>query len=153
MIILASETISKRNNYSVKIQCISFDGAPDAFYWFVDRSPSGGKYFDNFEDTAEYIKTKKLLTPKQLEKIEGIKASLLKSADLEIQKLQHIEDIRNTPEYRKAAELAEIAEQLMQDRKAQTIVQALKLLELASLQELSGISGSLDSIDAELTVK
>lgn len=113
--ILASETISKRNNYSVKIQCISFDGAPDSFYWFVDQSALGGKYFDNFEDAAEYIKTKKLLSPKQFTKLEGIKNRLLRDVHSNLDKLQHIEDIRNTPEYRGAKDMFEIRSQLKDD--------------------------------------
>ena len=149
--ILASKEISRRNNLPVYLQCESW-GANSETRWCVEYA---GRvlYADTFEDAAEYIKKKKLLSAKRIKDIDSIKQSLLKDVERKLKELQHIEDIRNTPEYRKAAELAEIAEQLMQDRKAQTIVQALKLLELASLKELSGISGSLDSIDAELTVK
>lgn len=136
MMILASETISKRNNYSVKIQCISFDGAPDAFYWFVDQSTSGGKYFDNFEDTVEYIKTKKLLSPKQFTKLEGIKNSLLRDAYSNLDKLQHIEDIRNTAVYKGAKELLEIRDQLREDMRIPYSCNVDNLIMLHYLKEI-----------------
>lgn len=154
MIILASETISKRRNLPVELQCGKNHIAEKEYIWCVQYAGQG-HYFNNLEETAEYIKARKFLTTKQLEKIEGIKKSLLRSADYKLKELQHIEDIRNTSEYRKSTELAEIAEQLMQDRKAQTIVQALKLLEIASLreikEELSSIDARLESIDIELS--
>ena len=115
MIILASETISKRRNRPVKLQYIASGNDLKDFYWFVDHSANGGTYFDNFEDVKEFIREKKLLTAKQFEKIEGIKKSLLKSAEYELKELQHMEDIRNTPEYRGAKDMFEIRQPLKED--------------------------------------
>lgn len=156
MIILASETISKRRNLPVELQCEKNHIAEKEYIWCVQYA-GNGRYFNTFEETTEYIKARKFLTIKQLERINGIKTSLLESAEYKLKELQRIESVRNTPEYRKSIELAEIAEQLMKDFKAQTIVQALKLLEIASLQEikgeLQGIASSLDGIDAALTTE
>ncbi len=154
--ILASKEISRRNNLPVHLKCELWGRDECSTRWCVEHS---GRVFyaDTFEDAVEYIKKRKLMGAKKLECIENIKQDLLQEVERKLKELQHIEDIRNTAGYRKATELAEIAEQLINDRKAQTIVQALKLLEIVSLQELGEVLESidthLDSIDAALTVK
>ncbi len=152
--ILASKEISRRNNLPVYLRCELWGKDEGITRWSVERA---GRVFyaDTFEEAAEYIEKSKLLSAKRIEDIDSIKQDLFRKVEQELENLQHIEDIRNTPEYRGATELAEIAEQLMQDRKAQTIVQALKLLEIASLreikEELSSIDARLESIDIELS--
>ena len=135
MIILASETISRRRNLPVELQYITVGNDLKNFLWFVDHSTNGGKYFEDFEDVKEYIRQKKLLSPKQLEKIEGIKTRLLNSAKDKIKELQHIEDIRNTPEYRGAKEILEIKKQLHSDFVCGEDV-AEKLIKLHYLKEI-----------------
>ncbi len=147
MIILASETISKRRNLPVKLQYVTAGNDLHNFYWFVDHSANGGTYFENFEDMKEFIREKKLLTTKQLEKIEGIKKSLLKSADYKLKELQHIEDIRNTPEYRGAKELFEVRNQLKTDL---NIPYSRDVDNLIMLHYLKDIGDNLYAIIQEL---
>ena len=134
--ILASETISRRRNLPVKLQYITSGNDLQSFYWFVEHSTSGGTYFDNFEEVKEYIQAKKLLTPKQLERVEGIKNILLKTAQKRIEELQHIEAIRSTPEYKEAKRICEIRQQLKYDGVANGERDANKLIELHYLKEI-----------------
>ena len=136
MIILASETISKRRNLPVKLEYVTAENDLHNFYWFVDHSANGGTHFENFEDVKAFIREKKLLTTKQLEKINGIKASLLKSVEYKLKELQRIEGIRDTPEYRGAKDMFEIRQQLKEDLNIPYNWDAEKLIMLHYLKEI-----------------
>lgn len=142
MIILARETISKRKNLPVELQCGIHNITEKEYIWCVQYA-GGGHYSNNFEEVSEYIKTRKFATPKQLEKIEGIKKYLLKTADYELEKLKHIEDIKNTPEYRGVKTLLEIREQVKNDLH---IPPGLNTDTLIMLYYLKDISESLSQI-------
>lgn len=147
--ILASKEISRRNNLPVYLRCELWGKDEGITRWSVERA---GRVFyaDTFEDAAEYIKKSKLLSVKRIEDIDSIKQDLLKKVEQELEKLQHIEDIKNTPEYRGAKAICEIRQQLKFDGVANSEKDANKLIELHCLNE---IEANIFSILQELQDK
>ncbi len=133
--ILASKEISRRNNLPVYLRCELWGKDEGITRWSVERA---GRvlYTDTFEDAAEYIKKNKLLSAKKLEFIENIKQNLLQEVERKLEELQHIEDIRNTPEYKGAKEICEIRQQLRHDGVANSERDANKLIELHYLKQI-----------------
>lgn len=134
--ILASIEISRRNNLPVYLRCELWGKDEGITRWSVERA---GRvlYTDTFEDAAEYIKKNKLLSAKKLESIENIKQNLLQEVERKLEELQHIEDIRNTAEYRGAKAICEIRQQLRHDGVANSEKDANKLIELHYLNEIA----------------
>ena len=77
-----------------------------------------------------------LRSAKKLERIDDIKQGLLQEVERKLKQLQHIEDIRNTAEYRAAKAICEIRQQLRHDGVANSEKDANKLIELHYLKEL-----------------
>lgn len=132
--ILASKEISRRNNLPVYLRCELWGKDEGITRWCVERA---GRVFytDTFEDAAEYIKKNKLLSVKKLESIEYIKQKLLQEVERKLEELQHIEDIRNTAEYRGAKAICEIRQQLRHDGVADSEKDANMLILLHYLKE------------------
>ena len=133
--ILASKEISRRNGFPVYLRCELWGKDEGITRWSVERA---GRVFyaDTFEDAAEYIKKSKLLSAKRIEDIDSIKKDFLKKVEQELEKLQHIEDIKNTPEYRGAKAICKIRQQLRCDGVANSEKDANKLIELHYLKEM-----------------
>ena len=133
--ILASEEISRRNNLPVYLRCELWEKGECITRWCVEYA---GRvlYAETFEDAVEYIKKKKLLSPKRIENIDSIKQDLLQKVERELKKLQHIEDIRNTAVYKGTTELLEIRDQLREDLRIPYNRDADSLIMLHYLKEI-----------------
>lgn len=112
--ILASETISKRNNFPVELQCRLYSTASREIEWCV-KCAGQSQCFNTFEETAEYIRKRKFLSPTKLKTIGSTKSRLLEDAEYKLAELDRIEAIRNTAEYKGAVNICEIRQQLKLD--------------------------------------
>jgi len=133
--ILASKEISRRNNLPVYLRCEFWGNDENFTRWCVEYA---GRVLHayTFEDAVEYIKKRKLMSAKKLECIDDIKRDLLQEVEEKLEELRHIEDIRNTAEYRGARELCQIRQQLKFDGLANSERDANKLIELHYLKEM-----------------
>ena len=135
MIILATETISRRNNLPVELICSLSSRDSQDVLWGVKHNHR--EYTaETFDGIVEYIRKRKFLTPKQLEGVGDIRCSIEREANAELEKLRQIEAIRNTSEYRGVKELCQIRQQLKFDGLANSERDANKLIELHLLKEI-----------------
>ena len=133
--ILARETISKRNSLPVELQYILVSEQPRYCRWFVDCLRYGGKYFDSFEDAESFIRERKLAGSTKIKALSSIKEQLLREAETKLAELDRIEEIRNTSEYRGAKEICKIRQQLKFDGVANSERDANMLILLHYLRE------------------
>lgn len=134
--ILAEETISRRNGLPVELQYRLHSTVSKETEWCV-KYAGQGQYFDTFEEAVEYIRKRKFFTQKQLKGVSGIRCSIERKAKTRLEALQKTEDIRRTIEYRGAKEIYEIRQQLKQDGIAQSEHDANELIGLYYLKSIA----------------
>lgn len=134
--ILAEETISKRNGIPVEVQYRLYSANSRQKEWCVMYAGQG-HYFGTFEEAVKYIRKRKFLTLKQIEGVDDIRCRIERKANIKLEELQREEDIRRTFEYKGAKEIHQIRQQLRADRLALSERDANELIGLYYLKSIA----------------